>query len=102
MQKAGDFTINHLISIVQIFHSIFVAFDCDPPLDVRSVYLDISKAFDRVRHCGLIYKLRRNGVSGQLLTLIQSFLADRIQRTVLNGKTSQWGKIRSDFHRDRF
>ena len=88
--RPGDSTINQLISIV---HSIFVAFDCNPPLDVRSVYLDISKAFDRVWHDGLIYKLRRNGVSGQFLTLIQSFLADRLQRTVLNGKTSQWGKI---------
>ena len=86
----GDSTINQLISIV---HTIFVAFDCNPPLDVRSVYLDISKAFDGVWHDGLIYKLRRNGVSGQFLKLIQRFLADRMQRTVLNGKTSQWGKI---------
>ena len=43
-------------------------------------------------HDGLIYKLRQTGVSGQLLSLIQSFLADRMQRTELNGKKSQWGK----------
>ena len=88
--RPGDSTINQLIFIV---HSIFVAFDCSPPLDVRSVYLDISKAFDRVWHDGLIYKIRQTGVSGQLLSLIQSFLADRMQRTVLNGKASQWDKI---------
>ena len=86
----GDSTVNQLLSIT---HAIFKAFDCNPPLDVRSVYLDISKAFDRVWHDGLIYKLKRCGVSGQLLFLIQSFLKDRKQRTVLNGQSSNWGDI---------
>ena len=72
---------------------IFQAFDCNPTLEARSVYLDISKAFDRVWHKGLIYKLRGCGISGKLHTLIESFLANREQRTVLNGKTSQWGAI---------
>ena len=88
--RPGDSTINQLLSIT---HTIFKAFDCNPPLDVRSVYLDISKAFDRVWHEGLIYKLKRCGVSGQLLFLIQSFLNDRKQRTVLNGQSSNWGDI---------
>ena len=88
--RPGDSTINQLISIT---HTIFNAFDCNPPLDVRSVYLDISKAFDRVWHDGLIYKLKRNGVSGDLLLLIQSFLKDRRQRTVLNGQNSLWGDV---------
>ena len=57
------------------------------------MYLDISKAFDRVWHDGLVYKLKRCGVSGQLLSLIQSFLKDRKQRTVLNGQSSNWGDI---------
>ena len=43
--RPGDSTINQLL---QITHTIFKALDCNPPLDVRSVYLDISKAFDRV------------------------------------------------------
>ena len=43
--RPGDSTINQLLSIT---HSIYEAFDCNPPLDVRSVYLDISKVFDRV------------------------------------------------------
>ena len=88
--RPGDSTVNQLLSIT---HTIFKAFDCNPPLDVRSVYLDISKAFDRVWHDGLIYKLKRCGVSGQLLFLIQSFLKDRKQRTVLNGQSSTWGDI---------
>ena len=88
--RPGDSTINQLISIT---HTIFTAFDCDPSLDARSVYLDISKAFDRVWHDGLIYKLKRCGVSGQLLSLIQNFLKNRKQRTVLNGQASNWGDI---------
>ena len=86
----GDSTINQLISIT---HTIFKAFDCNPPHDVRSVYLDFSKAFDRVWHDGLIYKLKCCGVSGALLSLIQSFLKNRKQRTVLNGLNSDWGEI---------
>ena len=62
--RPGDSTINQLLSIT---HSVFEAFDCNPTLEVRSVYLDISKAFDRVWHEGLIYKLKRCGVSGNLL-----------------------------------
>ena len=88
--RPGDSTVNQLLSIV---NSIFQEFDCHPTLDVRSVYLDISKAFDRVWHEGLVYKLRRCGVSGKLLLLLQSFLSNRKQRTVLNGKTSRWGAI---------
>ena len=88
--RPGDSTVNQLISIT---HMIFKAFDCNPPLDVRSVYLDISKAFDRVWHDGLFYKLKRCGVSGEFLSLIQSFLKDRKQRTVLSGQNSHWGDI---------
>ena len=88
--RSGDSSINQLLSIV---HTISAAFDCNPTLDVRSVFLDISKAFDRVWHKDLIYKLRRFGVSGNLLSLIQNFLANRKQRTLLNSKTSNWGTI---------
>ena len=35
------------------------AFDCNPPLEVRSVFLDISKAFDKVSHEGMLYNLRK-------------------------------------------
>ena len=59
--RPGDSTINQLLSIT---HPIYEAFDCSPPIDVRSAYLDISKAFYRVWHDHLVYKLKRCGVSG--------------------------------------
>ena len=94
--RTGDSKINQMTSIV---HSFFAVFDCNPLLDVRSVYLDISKAFYRVWHDGLIYELRQNGVSGELLSQIQSFLADRIQPTVLYDKTSHWVTISAGVNR---
>ena len=43
--RAGDSCINQLISIT---HNIFQSFDANPPLEVRGVFLDISKAFNTV------------------------------------------------------
>ena len=54
------------------------------------MFLDISKAFDRVWQDGLIYKFKQCGVSGRFLALIISFLKERKQRTVLNGQCSSW------------
>ena len=39
----------------------------------RAVALNISKAFDRVWHAGLLHKLKSNGISGQTFGLISSF-----------------------------
>ena len=55
----------------------------------RAVALDISKAFDRVWHAGLLHKLKYYGISGQIFGLISSFLSNRRLRVVLDGKSSQ-------------
>ena len=55
----------------------------------RAVALDISKAFDRVWHAGLLHKLRSYGTSGHIFGLISSFLSNRRLRVVLDGKSSQ-------------
>ena len=55
---------------------------------MRGVFLDISKAFDKVWHKGIIFKLKQNGISGKLLSVSSDFLKDRKQRVILNGQVS--------------
>ena len=62
---------------------------------MRGVFLDISKAFDKVWHSGLLFKLQAYRVEDQLLALLKDYLHDRQQRVVLNGQTSDWRKINS-------
>ena len=86
--KTGDSCINQLISIT---HEIYKSFD--DGYEVRGVFLDISKAFDKVWHQGLHYKLRQNGISGELLNILTDFLDNRTQRVILNGQYSSWAKV---------
>ena len=52
-------------------------------LNLMASYLDMSKAFDKVWHKGLIVKLKSASISEALLELIKSFLTNRFQRVVL-------------------
>ena len=65
-------------------------------LEVRSVFFGISKAFDKLWHDGIIYKLTQNGISENLLNLLEDFLKGRKQRVVLNGQVSTWKKINAE------
>ena len=63
--RPNDSCINQLISITL---NIYCAFDDNnPSLEVRGVFLDLSKAFDKVWHEGLLYKLKSNGINGNAL-----------------------------------
>ena len=81
--KIGDSCINQLISIT---HEICKSFD--DGYEVRGVFLDMSKAFDKVWYQGLYYKLRQNGISSELLNTLTDFLDNRTQRVILNGQYS--------------
>ena len=73
-----------------VAHDICTAFDADPTLEVPRVFLDMLKAFDKVCHEGLIYKLRQVDFSGEALALIRSFLNNRFKYVILNGQLSSW------------
>ena len=60
----------------------------DDGKEIRVVFFDISKAFDRVWHKGLIYKLKNIGITGSLLLWIENYLLSRKQKVLLNGKES--------------
>ena len=66
--KGGDSSINQLLSIT---HKIYKSFD--EGFEARGVFLDISKAFHRMWHDGLIFKHQENCISGKLLLLLKDF-----------------------------
>ena len=65
----------------------------DDGKEVRVVFLDVSKAFDRVWHTGLLFKLQKLGVQDTLLSWIKNYLCDRKQRVVIEGHSSEWKSI---------
>ena len=88
--RPGDSTVNQLLSIP---HKIYSAFEEFPSRETRAIFLDISKAFDKVWHDGLLFKLKCYGISDCLFTLIEDFLRNRQQRVVLNMKSSGWSSV---------
>ena len=78
--RPGDSTIYQRISLTSNIYESFENFD-----ETRALFLDISKAFDKVWHEGMIYKLKCNGISGNLLRIFENYFHTRYQRVVLNG-----------------
>ena len=70
--KPGDSCINQLLSIT---HEIYESFD--EGFEVRSAFLNISKAFGKVWHDGIIYKLTQNGISRNLQNLLDNVFKER-------------------------
>ena len=90
--RPGISATNQLLFLIDEIHQ---AFDCTLSVEVRSVFLDISKAFDKVWHEGRVFKLEQNGISGSLFKLFQNYLNNRNQRVVLNGSSSEFSSIES-------
>ena len=86
--RPGDSTVNQLVYMV---HNIYDAFERGK--EVRMVYLDISKAFDRVWHKGLLLKLKTIGIRDPLLGWLASYLSQRKQRVVIDGQSSNWSTV---------
>ena len=88
--KPGDSTVNQLSYLYHIFCEAL-----DKKKDVRIVFCDISKAFDRVWHDGLLYKLHKFGIHGNLLNWFKDYLSNWKQRVLIRGQQSELGDIKA-------
>ena len=81
--KPGDSWVNQLSSITDKICQSF-----DESFDIWGVFLDISKAFGKVWHNGIIFKMKQNDISRNLFNLLFNFVRNRKQRLVFDGQTS--------------
>ena len=88
----GDSYAHELLSIT---HEIYKVSDANSSLEMRRFFLYLTKAFDRVWHKGLMYKLTCLEVCGKYYGLIQSCLSNRFQRVALNKESSNWCHIKA-------
>ena len=86
----GDSTTNQLLDIYNTFCKAL-----DVGKEARAVFCDVSKAFDRVWHKGLLFKLNSVGINGTLLQWFTDYLKDRKQRVVLPEVSSDWCFIKA-------
>ena len=80
--------INQLLSIT---HETCKSFD--DGWEVRGVFLNISKIFNKVWHEGVLFKLKQNEISGNLLQIMEKFPANWYQRVVFQGQISRWAVL---------
>ena len=59
------------------------------------LYFDFKKAFDRVPHKRLIYKLKCMGIQGKVLNVISDFLMNQLFRVCVEGNFSNFMKVLS-------
>ena len=84
----GNSTVTQLVDIV---HHIQESLDTQN--EFITIFFDIAKAFDRVWHRGLIFKLRTFGVAGNLLDWFEDYLTNRKQRVTIAGTHSEWRNV---------
>ena len=84
----GDSTVNQLTYLYHIFAKAL-----DERKKIQIVFCDISKAFDRCWHDGILFKLQTLGVGGHILSWFKDYLSNRRQRVLVRGQSSSLGLI---------
>ena len=74
-------------------HIFLAALDRNDTTAVRLFTMDFSKAFDNVKHYHLVEKLKQSPLNPYTINWYRSFLADRRQRVIYNGITSEWRAV---------
>ena len=83
--RPKDSTVNQLL---EIYHTIIE--NLDNQKDIKFIFCDVSKAFDKVWHKGLLHKLQKYGITGNMLNWFNSYLSGRQQRVKNEGFYSTW------------
>ena len=78
--RPKDSTVNQLLEIYRV-----IIENLDKGKDIKFIFCDISKAFDKVWHEGLLYKLRKYGINGSIINWFTSYLTNRKQRVINEG-----------------
>ena len=82
-----------LTNLLEFLEDVTKLIDAGHQVDL--LYLDFSRAFDKVPHQRLMLKIQSMGITGNVAGWIESWLSGRQQRTVLNGKFSEWSNVTS-------
>lgn len=80
-------------NLLEFLERITSEIDEGNPMDI--LYLDFSKAFDKVPRQRLLEKMKAHSIQGPLIKWFEAWLTGRRQRTVLNGKFSDWSDVLS-------
>ena len=81
--------------LTTLYHSWANILDATNPPRIDAIFLDWSKAFDRVNHHILLNKLHKYGICGSVLNWFQSYLTNRSQRVQFMGSYSDWAAVHS-------
>ena len=86
----GDSTVQQLLYIVHLIKTSWTKGKI-----TQGVFLDVSAAFDKCWHSGILAKLKQNKVDGQCLALFESYLSNRKQIVVVDGEKSEVIEIKA-------
>ena len=82
-----------LSNLLTFYNDLLQAHDNTKSLDI--VYLDFQKAFDKVPHDKLMFKVKQLGINGNVYNWVKNWLSNRKQRVVINGTASDWATVTS-------
>lgn len=86
--RRGLSTVTQLLELV---HDLSLGIDSRKQIDL--ILLDFSKAFDRVTHQKLIYKLKLTLGNGPIINWITDYLRDRLQFVEIDGQSSDTAQV---------
>ena len=95
----SDHSTSH--QLIELYHKICISLE-NGQVTV-AVFCDISKAFDRLWHKGLIEKFKSYGINGKLLQWFKEYISERKQQVLLNNSMiSILGTLKAGVRRVQF